>query len=466
MLPCCAVTVDSSDALDRLSREAAAATGEEVPPQGHSQQVRDELLRSMLEDGLTPTEAVRFGLANNPGFRASVHGVELAVAQRVQAGLLSNPSLQGTVRFPASGGESALEFGLLGVLKDLWQREAREAAAQSALELRILEVAQEAAQLATEIRAAYIEVLAASASLAIESEAQELAMRLAQQVEAAAAAHAVLATDLDLANQRLIEVEVAAGEAGLAVVVAGRRLLTLLGLPHEPARFALSGALPPPEVPSLDTTWLQTWALERRFDVRAARARIDQAAADLGLQEALVWRSVDVGVAAEREDEWSVGPSFSLELPLFDRNEAGIAAATARLSALDRLLVAARVAVIQDVHLAVEALRVRQDLLERLRDATGTAADAMLQRAERAYTLRQTTVFPVLQLQRSLLDARRARVAQQAALGRALAEVERATGTPWAELLALSARTHDPNLSPPDAPTPSTPAHPHGSPTP
>ena len=458
VIPACTVAVDPAPAYAQLSREVAATTGAatELDPGA-----RDPLagrVDALLRNGLSSQEAVELGLLLNPTLQAEIHTVGQAVARRVQAGLMGNPSFQGALRFPAGGGAGVLELGLLGNLLDLWQLDEREAVAAAELERRILEVAGEAARLAADIRAAYVETVASSRLLALEQEGRQLLADWVALVEAAVGARAAPATELDLARLQLLDADIAWSAASLRATEARRQLLTLVGLLHAPPGLALDRTWGPTDIPHLDPQRIEALALERRFEVRAARAHLEQSVAELERQEGLTVRILDVGLAAERDGDWSLGPGVSLELPLFDRNQAGMAEALEQLAEQAQRLAAAQLAVVHDVVLVLARLDASRQLAATWEGRLGALADDALSRARRAYEQRQTTLFPVIQLQRDLLGLRRALVQREAEIALALSELERATGTDREGILGAATPADQEPETPTPPPTPDGPA--------
>ena len=81
--------------------------------------------------------------------------IGMAKADLVQAGLLSNPTVGISLRFPSGGGLANLEAGLAQNIAELWQIPSRQRAASKTLERTILELARRATVLAAETKKAY-----------------------------------------------------------------------------------------------------------------------------------------------------------------------------------------------------------------------------------------------------------------------------------------------------------------------
>lgn len=421
---------------DRAVDEIRSATGAEhvFHPDADSA-ATDERVAELLHDGLGLSEAVELGLLNNPALQAAFRNVGMAHADRVQAGLLTNPSLNAVLRFPTSGGASEFEGGLFGSLLDIWQVPKRERIAESALQRRILELAHQAALFAGDIRVAYVDTTASARLFEIAKENRASAQRLFGLAEVRLEAAAGTVIDANLARLEFLETEVALRDAELASGEARRRLLALLGLGPQakgPQLVELSDEGPPPLLPLEE---LEELALSRRLDVRAAEEAVHQATAEVERQHGLFMRNVDVGVAAEKDGDWSVGPGVRVELPLFDQNQAQVAKALEALSQREMVLVAVRLSVIQEVNSALARTEASWDALAIYREDILTRSEETLKQARESYRLGKMTMLPALEAQRQLLAARSAYAQRLLQAATALSDLERATGTPRETLL-------------------------------
>jgi len=274
--------VDPGPDYDRAAEEIRRATGAASVFQPDAEPDRlGARVSELLEDGLELTEAVELGLLNSPVLQASFHGVGMASADRVQAGLLTNPSLNAVLRFPTSGGGTGFEGALFGSLLDLWQVPDRERVAEQALEARILQLAHEAALLAAEIRVAYIETVTSRSLVEIAAQNRAIAENLVGLAEARLEAAATTAIDANLARLETSATAVALRDAELFSGEAARRLKALLGLPAD--LDLRLGQLPEPSSRALPPVEkLERIAVERRLDLRAASARASVNAVSCG----------------------------------------------------------------------------------------------------------------------------------------------------------------------------------------
>ncbi|MGF6181461.1 outer membrane protein TolC [Massilia sp. UYP32] len=283
---------------------------------------------ALLREPLGLDAAVRIAVLNHPGLQASYWDAGIAQADLAQAARLRNPSF-GFSRMDG-GGSREIERGVSLDLAGLLTMPLRQRMAERRHQETTLQVAAAIERHAIATRRAWIEAVAAGQAL-----------EYARQVAAAADASSELmermtlagnASALDLARESAFH-----AEAGAAVLRAGRardaareHLTRQLGLWGVHAGYALPERLPELPARPVELAGIERLALERRLDVRAARAAAAGTAADLGLTRATRMVNVlDLGYASKSEtgEARSEGYDISLELPLFDWGGARVARA-------------------------------------------------------------------------------------------------------------------------------------------
>jgi len=283
---------------------------------------------TMLKTPLDIDTAVRLALINHPGLQATYHDAGIAQADLVQATRLRNPSF-GFSRM-SGGGEREIERGVAFDLAGLLTMPLRQRMAARRHEETTLRIATAIERHAHQTRRGWIDAVAARQALdyarqvaAAADAASELTARMRQAGNASA---------LDLAREQAFH-----AEAGAAVLRAGRevdnareRLTRQLGLWGEQTGYTLPERLPDLPAQPSEATDVERLALERRLDVRTARAAAAGTASDLGLTRATRMVNVfDLGYASQSETgkPRSEGYEVALELPLFDWGGARVARA-------------------------------------------------------------------------------------------------------------------------------------------
>lgn len=320
--PAAALRVSAAEAQQRTGVQARLLRSD------YDRRALASEIDTLLKEPLGVDGAVRIAVLNHPGLQASYWDAGIAQADLAQAARLRNPSF-GFSRMEG-GGSREIERGVSLDLAGLLTMPLRQRMAARRHEETTLQVAAAIERHAIATRRAWIEAVAAGQAL-----------DYARQVAAAADSSSELmermtlagnASALDLAREAAFH-----AEAGAAVLRAGRardaareQLTRQLGLWGAQAGYRLPERLPELPARPVELAGIERLALERRLDVRAARAAAAGTAADLGLTRATRMVNVlDLGYASKSEtgEPRSEGYEISLELPLFDWGGARVARA-------------------------------------------------------------------------------------------------------------------------------------------
>lgn len=321
--------------FDDVSRSISERAGLRTHWNNGSAEDREarDAVAALLEHELTADEAVQIALLNNHDLQALYEELNLAQADIVQAGLLRNPVFSGEIRFAASGNGTGVVLDVAQDFVSLLSMPLRKGRAEAAFEAAKVRVAVAVLDAAFEVRTAFYDYQAAQQALEMRStvlEATEASYELAKRLRAAGNFR-----ELDVLNERTLyeqaKVDLAAAQA--EVTRRRERMNALMGLWGAQTQWRAAAHLPalPDEVMPGDG--LEGKAISASLDLALLRREAEVAARSAGIARPFAWlEGADVGAAAEREVEggWSVGPSISLPIPLFDQGQATIGAAEAR----------------------------------------------------------------------------------------------------------------------------------------
>lgn len=284
-------------------------------------------------DGLSPDEAALLAVDRNPRLRAIRQERGIAAAEIVAAGLLPNPRFDAALEAPTGGVEArGLGFGagIAWNVAPLFARGRRLAAAEQAARSVDLEVGWQEWQVAQAARLWSARVIHLTRRLAAAREIEaNLQTRLGSLRDAlqhgAVTALEVAAAERFLAEARLAGLDLEQGIAG-----ARAELNAVIGLPPTAALTVDAAWQAPQPVPPL-AAWLER-VPQRRLDLiamRHAERSYDQA---LRAEIAAQFPALEIGIRAGRdvEETGSAALSMAIDLPFFDRNQAGVARARAR----------------------------------------------------------------------------------------------------------------------------------------
>jgi cobalt-zinc-cadmium efflux system outer membrane protein len=318
------------------------------------------IVKKLLERPLSVSSAVQIALLNNRELQATFEEVGIAQADVIEAVTLPNPSVDFEVQFPLVAGTLnryawlvAQEFVqiLMVPLKKKFSEERLEASA--------LRAADETLKLVEKVKIAYFMV---------QAEQQLISrLKLIQDTNAAS---------LDLAQKQykagnitdlaLLQSQASYSEGRLDITRAQtdlrdkrEELTRLLGLWGSQTAWQIKSDIMP--IPDADffVKGLESLAVAQRLDLRAAHRELTSITTALGLTKIYRWVPVlEFGFAGERDTEGALnmGPSFRLELPIFNQGQSRLARASAELRRAENRLTA----------LAVEIRSQTRELRDRL----------------------------------------------------------------------------------------------------
>jgi len=309
----------------------------------------DKRLAELLAKPLSADDAVQVALLNNRGLQAEFAELGISEASLVQAGRLPNPHFaMFRASHPDAGGreykiEQALTFNVFALIT---------MPLASEFEARNFErvkrgVTLEVLRLASETRKAYYTALAADETV-----------RYTRQVKDVADASAELARrmtragnwgKLDQAREQGFYADAALGVARAEQMrsSARERLVRLLGVWGDQARFKLPERLPDLPKTAEDLQEIEARAMRERIDLQAARLEAEALAKNLGLTKATRFiNALEFGPArvleGVRSSRWKKGYEIAFELPIFDWGTARVAKAESiYMQAVDRAAEAA-----------------------------------------------------------------------------------------------------------------------------
>lgn len=441
-----------------------------------------EQIDAYLADGLTLDEAVRLALLNNRQLQGAFYDIGIARADWVQAELLSNPSLGVGILFPEGGGRSSLQANIAQNIVDLWQIPVKKRVAEHELESQILHVARLSGELAAETKRAYYHGVATQELMTIAEKFLVLLTKAHEAIRTQREAGMASPLDENLQRAQVLEAELALRDARLAAENAKRALARLLSLDREVADLVLSDAIPETAIVDFDVDTLIAAAREKRLDLRAISESILAGDAEIGLEYLGIFPEVTLGLGAERlesraqpgrnivadtaraslrnggltvpdiesrgernlaksaEIDFMWGPTLSLELPIFDQNQAQIAKARYARIQVVKSYEDLYLNIAQDIRIAVDRASTLWGNASFYRDELLPQAETNQDFTDAAYQAGTVDILTLLASQRSLLDAHRGYVQVWSDAAISLADLERAVGLPLDAIQTESAR--------------------------
>jgi cobalt-zinc-cadmium efflux system outer membrane protein len=298
----------------------------EVDQAAHEQTLRDVQL--LLQKPLTVESAVQIALFSNRSLQATFEEIGLSTADLIEAATIPNPKIDLSVRFPdqpPSGTygdySAALDF-LRIIMIPLKKRVAKDQ-----LEAAALHVADEVLELISQVKVAFYSL---QASQQLRKRFQLIADTSAAALDLAQRQHeAGNTTDLTLVQQQASysrsRLDITTTEA--EIWRDREKLNRLLGLWGADTDWHVAGELP--EVPTSEVPMksLERLAISQRLDLQADYLLLASETKDLELTKAFrLLGALDFGIERERETDSQIrtGPTFAIELPIFNQGQARI----------------------------------------------------------------------------------------------------------------------------------------------
>jgi outer membrane protein TolC len=386
-----------------------------------------------LTDGLDEDEAVAVAITLNPDLQAARAAIGESDALLVSAKVLPNPEVGVGLQGGFNGTPGfVLDADVLFELLRPGERSARVGVAEAKGQMARAEVLNREYELAAEVRRQVLAVLAAEHEVALLDDEVALRRHLTDLVRARKGVGEgneleVSAADLDAA-EILREWRLANTNLERARLELNR----LMGLPPT-ARVTLTDSGKPLAITVFEDTSdanLQERVLAGRLDLRVKEAEYQHAEEELRLAVARQYPRLKIGPSFEHDgvSDNYIGIGASLELPIFDRNQGGIAAATA---SRDRLH-AEYTALLHGLSSAAFGARARVRAAKAEIDAEEHEILPLLQHNEEmskaAFEARELNVIDWVTTQQRALRTRRAYLDSLVAYRRAILDLDAATG--------------------------------------
>jgi len=420
------------DSVSRLveSRSGHRTGWEQGSPE--ARQIQEQVSR-LLKGGLNRERAVQIALINNPHLQETYDELDVSQADLVQAGLLSNPTLSGSVGFPLGQGSARPEYeaSIVQSFLDIFMLPLRKRVAEARFDAETLRVAHVALQVAAETSKEFVEL-----------QTSEQTVELMRNIAASADAAATLAEkqfEAGNINERAVASERATSaqaELDLAhdqfgVLEHRERLNRLLGLWGENSAWKSTQALqaiPKAEEP---LEHLEVTALTQRLDVQAARKQVEMMESALSMARTSRYTGlVNVGAHVHQDADGPrlLGPTLSLELPIFDQRQALIGRLEAQRRQAQRRLDALGLDVRSEVRIAKAQLDLNRHAADRYLSALLPLRRTVLEQSELEYNAMQIGLYELLATKKAEIEAFRAYLSTVRDYWIAHAELERALG--------------------------------------
>lgn len=398
----------------------------------HAQRVSDV----EHDEALTLATAIELALQRNPELAASRYELSAAQARIVQAGTRRNPDLALEIEnFAGSGdfaGTQVLETTLsLGQVIELGRkRSLRRSVAEADLDVVTITQRGRELDVLAEVTRRFIDVVAAQDRVRYEQQTVQLMQQslgaITRRVEAARSPVA----EQSRARTALTRAALDADQAASELRSARYQLAATWGDPEPKFRTAKAELFTLPATQSFQVFFER---IERSPEIQIFTSESRMRDAELRLAEAQKRPNLAFSVGARRFEQTgdtAFVAGVSMDLPIFDRNEGGIAEARARLKQTEAQRTATQVRQRASLFALFQQTATSRSRIETLRGQAIPQAETALEQTQDGFNRGRFSFLELVSLQQELLELQGAAIDAAADYHRFLAEIERLTSEP------------------------------------
>lgn len=369
--------------------------------------------------GLTLPQLVEYSLHHNGEIRAFRSEKGIHEANKIKAGVLSNPTLEfegNSGALTGSSSESGLSIGVSQEIQLAGKRCKRLAVADRELEIYRWQLAERERALRDEVKTAFYAALLAEQRFMLAERSISLNRQLLDVSMERLAAGDIPELEVNLVKVELARSEGARIGAKQELERSQAKLRGLIGAPLS-ERPAISGDLAESRQPSTTLEDLKLLAQTNRPDLKALQTENRRGDADIDLAQAEGVPNLTAGVAVRRdtasmqiggvegkETAYTIGLKLSIPIPLFDRNQAGVHEARARKQGTERRLDASYINLEREVENAYAGWLNARSALTLYRERVLPQLDENLKLTQEAYRLGEVGVLAVVQEQKKFFE--------------------------------------------------------------
>ncbi|MCF5632357.1 TolC family protein [Pseudomonas syringae] len=377
--------------------------------------------------GISLPQALEAAFAHNPELAAAQWEIGVAEGDRQQAGLIPNPTVSWEVE-DTRRNTSTTTVMLSQALELGGKRGARIEAAGKGQDAARLELERRGNELRAEVVQAFYAAARAQAGLELARQSRALAERGLRVAEGRVQAGKVSPVEATRAQVQLAETDLLVRRAETLKINSNRELARATGSPTASFERLDYTDLSPGKLPP---TAKMLTALSQSAELRLAQTQIEQREAALGSERAkrIPDLTVSVGSQYSREERERVNVvGLSMPLPLFDRNQGNVLAASRRADQSRDLRNAVELKLRTQTQSALDQWSTAAQEVESFNQVILPAAQRAVDTATRGFEMGKFGFLEVLDAQRTLISARSQYLESLATATEARVAIERIHG--------------------------------------
>lgn len=333
-----------------------------------NQDISNSCNDAMINRELSQDEAVQLALFHNPDIKAAFASLGIAEADLLEAGLISNPVLDGLIRFPQGKGHfTNTELSLMQNLTDILQMPLRQKAAEAEIAETELKVANFILDIAFDVQETYLRLQAKLLERDLKQKIADLSEAASLIANGQFEKGNISSIDRQTKESQSLSAKAKWMESEKEILELKKHMNQLLGLSSHQNCWSVKQNLP--GLPLCDPSYeqLEELALQNRLDFAIILLEKERLKRLLHLKPWWSYLNPSIGASYEKDPEGIkvFGPSFSLALPIFNSGQADRKRLYAKLQQNRQKLISKQV----EIHTEVQAAYTKMTLERNLSSA-------------------------------------------------------------------------------------------------
>lgn len=364
-------------------------------------------VQNLLANDLTLDSAIQIAFLNNPEIQAVFEEIGIARADLIQAGLLSNPLIDGFIRFPIQNGASTnVELSAIQNFLDIFLIPLRQKVAAAQFEQIQLKVANAILNLAFEVEETFYSLQSEQTKLNLMQPLVEAVKAASQLADAQKQQGNINDLEFQERLNEFLQANVELAKTRLEIVRLREKMNRLLGRYSHETCWAINSPLPQIPEQELPPCYLEEIALSQRLDLQSIRWETEKLARMLGIKQWWAYTAAFSGIGYERDPEGFkvLGPAFAFELPIFNYGQADRARLHAMLrQSIDRFY-AKKVEILSDVRSARDRMMINRALVMEYQKQILPLQAQIVSLSQRYYNYMALSLYKLLHMKKQELQ--------------------------------------------------------------
>jgi cobalt-zinc-cadmium efflux system outer membrane protein len=398
---------------------------------------------STQSNALTLNTAIQEAISRNLDLAAERYNISIAEARQITARLRPNPVLTFQAQtldllgtgFNANNpaGPNQITAHTDFILERKAKREGRIEVAATERTLAQLGVKEVMRQVILNVQNAFVDVLQAKENVKVARDNARSLQGIVEINETKVRAGELAVVELDRSRVAALQYQTAVEQAQLQLEQAKLKLQLLIGRRQSEETFDVDGALREDDI-AVTADEIRSLARARRPDLLSIEQNQARSRRDLNLQ--LAYGKVDYTVGTEYTRQWtnygsgnSLGFSFSVPLPVYNKNQGEIARAQVSIQQADARLIAALASASTEIDAAFRQYTVSKRLLKNIENNLLARAKSVRETTEYSYRRGEASLVEFLDAQRAFNDAMQSYIDARAGYARSLYLLDAVSGS-------------------------------------